>query len=236
MNKKSLSQQAAENIYKLIAEGVEFKPGDQLPGENILSNRLGISRNTLREAIRILTAHGVLEVYRGKGTFVSPDMKPFGEFQLESFEHIRMRLKDLYEARLLFEPELSAIACRRATDEEIKNILEIGKEVEETIRCGGDRTQIDQEFHNAIIFASRNDFFQRLIPIINHAVEDSILIDSSLRTLEENTLRDHALLMEFLKNRDPIGAKQAMSIHLHHAITTLRLNHNGDPIFEENGI
>lgn len=231
MIKKSLSQQAADNIYKLIAEGTEFKPGDQLPGENILSEKLGVSRNTLREAIRILVSQGVLEVYRGKGTFVSPDMKSFSEYELAPIERIRVRLKDLYEARLLFEPEMSSLACRRASDEEIQNILTIGKEVEATIRAGKDRTKIDQEFHNAIVEASHNEFMQRLIPIINRAVEESILLDSSAQTLEENTLRDHALLMEFLEKRDAIGAKQAMSIHLHHAISTLGLNHYDDPIF-----
>lgn len=231
MIKKSLSQQAADSIYKLIVEGEEFKPGTQLPGENILSERLGVSRNTLREAIRILVSQGVLEVYRGKGTFVSPDMKAFGEYKFAPIERVRIRLKDLYEARLLFEPEMSAIACRRASDEEINHILSIGKEIEEVIEAGKDRTKIDQDFHNAIVAASHNEFMQRLVPIINKAVAESILLDSSAQTLEENTLRDHALLMEFLRERDAVGAKQAMSIHLHHAIITLGLNHYDDPIF-----
>lgn len=231
MLKKNLAQQAADSIYRLIIDGKEFKPGDQLPGENILSEELGVSRNTLREAIRILVSQGVLEVYRGKGTFVAPDMKSFGEYDLDSIERSRVRLKDLYEARLLFEPEVTAIACRRATDEEIQNILKIGKAVEETIRIGGDRTEIDQEFHKAIVAASHNEFMYRLIPIINGAIEDSIRLNRTGQTLAENTLHDHALLMEFLEKRDAIAAKQAMSIHIHHAICALGLNQGEDPIF-----
>lgn len=231
MIRKTLSQQAADNIYSIILEGTEFGPGDQLPGENALSEKLGVSRSTLREAIRILTSQGVLKVYRGKGTFVSADLNISGDYGLNQMESVRIRLKDLYETRLLFEPEVSAIACRRATDDEIAGILKLGKDVEDTIRAGGNRTEIDQDFHNAIVTASHNAFLQRLIPIINSAVEETILLGSGAETLAENTLRDHALLMEFLKNRDAGAAKQAMYIHLHHAITTLRLNIGEEPIF-----
>ena len=66
MIRKTLAQQTADSIYSLILEGSEFKPGDQLPGENILSEKLGVSRSTLRESIRILVAQGLLEVYRGR--------------------------------------------------------------------------------------------------------------------------------------------------------------------------
>lgn len=231
MIRKTLSQQAADSIYNMVMNGTEFKPGDRIPGENDLSEKLGISRSTLREAIRILVSQGILVVYRAKGTFVSPDLKISGDYGLGQMENIRVRLKDLYETRLLFEPEVAAIACRRATDDEMGAILNLGKKVENTIRTGGNRTEIDQDFHNAIVAASHNAFLQRLIPIINSAVEEAILLGSGAETLAENTLRDHALLMEFLKNRDAGGAKRAMYIHIHHAIATLRLNVGDEPIF-----
>ena len=119
MKKKSLTQQTADTIYKMITRGDEFQPGDQLPGENILSEKLGVSRATLREAIRILVMQGVLEVYRGKGTYIAADMKAFGDYGLGEIQRMKINLKDLYEARLLFEPEIAAIACRRATEEEL---------------------------------------------------------------------------------------------------------------------
>ena len=231
MKKKSLSQQVADDMYRLILEGKTFKPGDQLPNENDLSDKLGVSRATLREAIRILNAQGILEVYRGKGTFIAADMKAFGDFGLGDLDLIRIRLKDLYEARLLFEPEMAAIACRRATDEEIADIVKIGLEVEQTILAGEDRTEIDQTFHRAIVIASHNDFMMRLLPIINRAVSESILLNQGNQTLAEDTLRDHALVMEFLQKRDSSAAKQAMSIHIHHAIATLQLNIGNDPIY-----
>ena len=115
MMRKDLPHQVADSLYKMIADTQEFRPGDKLPGENILSDRLGVSRSTLREAIKVLCSQGVLEVYRGKGTFVSESMESFINFGLDELDLNRSRVKDLFEARLLFEPQLAAMACQRAT-------------------------------------------------------------------------------------------------------------------------
>ena len=115
------------------------------------------------------------------------------------------------------------MACRRASDEEIAHILSLGAAVEDAIRTGRDRTEYDQAFHQAIVSASHNDFLIRLVPIINRAVMEAIQLRSMETVLEEITLQDHALLMEFMKARDAAGAKQAMAIHLHRAINHLHL-------------
>ena len=231
MKKKSLTQQTADTIYKMITRGDEFQPGDQLPGENILSEKLGVSRATLREAIRILVMQGVLEVYRGKGTYIAADMKAFGDYGLGEIQRMKINLKDLYEARLLFEPEIAAIACRRATEEELEHIITCGERVKALILQQQDRTEADGEFHRAIVAASHNDFMMRLIPVINRAIEEVILYNKEARELSEETLRDHDQLMHFLKNRDARGAKYAMAIHIHNVIATFQLNEEEEPIF-----
>ena len=223
IKKKSLVQQVADDIYKMITEDKIFAPGEQLPNENTLSSRLGVSRATLREAIRILAAQGVLDVYRGRGTFISPDIYTLNDIGLESMERVRVHLKDLYEARLLFEPEIASIVCRRASDAELKKIFEVGAEVEKVILAGKDRTEMDSEFHKILVKASHNEFLQRLFPIIDKSIQEAIKLNGcklpSEDLLAKDTLRDHALLMEFLKKRDAVSARNAMSIHLHHIIT-----------------
>ena len=235
IKKKSLVQQVADDIYKMITEDKIFAPGEQLPNENTLSSRLGVSRATLREAIRILAAQGVLDVYRGRGTFISPDIYTLNDIGLESMERVRVHLKDLYEARLLFEPEIASIVCRRASDAELKKIFEVGAEVEKVILAGKDRTEMDSEFHKILVKASHNEFLQRLFPIIDKSIQEAIKLNGcklpSEDLLAKDTLRDHALLMEFLKNRDAVSARNAMSIHLHHIITNLNINSDDEPIF-----
>ena len=235
IKKKSLVQQVADDIYKMITEDKIFAPGEQLPNENTLSSRLGVSRATLREAIRILAAQGVLDVYRGRGTFISPDIYTLNDIGLESMERVRVHLKDLYEARLLFFFFIASIVCRRASDAELKKIFEVGAEVEKVILTGKDRTEMDSEFHKILVKASHNEFLQRLFPIIDKSIQEAIKLNGcklpSEDLLAKDTLRDHALLMEFLKKRDAVSARNAMSIHLHHIITNLNINSDDEPIF-----
>lgn len=232
---KTLAQRTADEIYDMIFKERRFPSGGKLPNENELSGELGISRATLREAIRILALQGILEVRRGAGTFVTGESALFDDYGIGGLEHVRIRLKDLYETRLLFEPPVTELACLRASDGELEAICRQGEAVAGLIRAGKDRTEADQEFHRAIILASHNEFMIRLIPLINRAVSESIFVggegDSSTDLLAEETLRDHGLIMEFLRKRDGRGARNAMEIHIHHAIHTLGLNRLRDPLF-----
>lgn len=229
--KKSLSQQTADKIYEMIAKDHLYQTGDQLPNELALAEQLGISRTTLRDAVRILTLQGVLEVHRGRGTFVSTQKSIISNHGLENFDRVRVKLKDLFEMRLLFEPRVVALACRRGTDSEIAAICSQGEVVAETIRQGKSWNAVDQEFHRLIITAAHNDFFDHLIPLINRAVDEAILIGFSKEALSQNTIQDHALIMDFLTKRDMTGAKNAMEIHIHHAIHTLELDWENDSLF-----
>ena len=116
-----------------------------------------------------------------------------------------------------------ALACRRAAPEELSDILEKGAAVEQCIRAGRDRTQADQAFHTAIVRAAHNEFLLRLLPIIHQAVSTAVERGEHREQLAEDTLRDHALLLEFLKKRDGEGAEHAMAIHMRHSMDVMGL-------------
>lgn len=223
MEKKNLSRQVADDIYRMIAVTRELRPGQQLPGEMILSDKLGVSRSTLREAIKTLCSQGVLEVYRGKGTYVAKSMEGFINFGLDDLNMSRSRVKDLFESRLLFEPQLAALACQRATEDELRDILAAGAEVEASIRSDRDRTAADQDFHKKIAIASHNRFMLQLLPIIHSAVSETISLNEQQALLSEITLRDHAQIMYFIERRDAEGASAAMILHLRNAMSVLGL-------------
>ena len=223
MEKKSLAQQTAERLYGQIVVEKALAPGEKLPNEMELSAALGVSRATLREAIRTLTAQGVLEVRRGKGTFVSAAVEEMDDFGFSSLERVRGQLRDLFELRSIFEPRAAALACQRATEEELANILARGEEVERCIRAGEDRTQADWEFHAAIVRGAHNEFLTRLMPIIRQAVEAAITSGGHEAELAEDTLRDHAMLLGFLRRRDGEGAEHAMAVHMLHSLDVMGL-------------
>lgn len=223
MEKKNLSQQTTERLYTMIVVEKQIGAGEKLPNEMELSAQMGVSRTTLREAIRTLTAQGVLEVRRGKGTFVSNRVEQINDFGFSSLDRMRGQLKDLFELRSIFEPSAARLACRRATEAELAEILRCGAAVERCIHAGEDRTETDREFHAAIVRATHNEFMMRLLPMINQAVAAAIVSGEHEAELAEDTLRDHALLMDFFRQRDESGAEHAMAIHLHHALAVMEL-------------
>lgn len=221
MDKKNLSQQTMERLYNQIVAEKTLAPGDKLPNELELSVQMGVSRATLREALRMLIAQGMLEVRRGKGTFVSEHVEDIEDFGFSDLEHVRGQLRDLFELRAIFEPGAARLACRRATEEELAEILRCGAAVEHCICAGANRTEADRDFHAAIVRATHNEFMMRLLPVISRAVSTAIAAGEHGEELAEDTLRDHALLMDFFRRRDEVGAEHAMAIHLRHGANVL---------------
>ena len=150
-------------------------------------------------------------------------MAEINDFGFSALDHVKGQLRDLFELRAVFEPEMAALACRRATQEELADILARGEQVAAAIQVGADRTQADRDFHAAIVRATHNEFMTRLLPVISQAVETAIVSGGHGDRLTECTLHDHALLMEFFVKRDPEGARCAMAVHMRHAMDEMGL-------------
>ena len=220
--KIKLSEQAADRLYEMIVTEKRYLPGSKLPNENELSEALQVSRTTLREAISFLAAQGVLEVRRGRGTFVVETLPAAGlDLTVLADMRSRIRAKDLFEMRLIFEPATIALACLRASDEELEQIRKKAERVERIAAEGGDWPLADQEFHWAIIKASHNEYMRHLYPIINSAVNEIMQISQNRLHMQELALADNRLILDFLMQRDEAGAKNAMSIHMKHLMNTL---------------
>ena len=131
MGEKRLSDSAAEEILAMITVEKRFLPGDKLPNENELSQEMEISRTTLREAVRALVANGILEIQRGRGTFVKQDIDTDDVKLLTPLKDVKVNARELYEMRLIFEPEVAYYAALRASDKELDRILSFGRQVEE---------------------------------------------------------------------------------------------------------
>ncbi len=221
---KNLSQNAADDIVAMITIDKKYSAGDKLPNENDLASMLKISRTTLREAIRILVAHDVLEIRRGKGTFVVAKDEDIEGFSLDDFSVSKLNAKDLYEMRLIFEPQTAYYAALRATDKELNRILHYGKLEEQKILNNEDRTELDQAFHRAIAKATHNEFMNKLMPILHKAIDKGVVLSDENKIVLEDTLIDHRMIMDFLENRDAEGAKTAMKLHIIHAMRGLGIN------------
>jgi len=220
MKNKMLSQSIADTLLSMITIEKRFSAGDKLPNENELSEELNISRTTLREAIRILVAYNVLEIQRGKGTFVT-QVAFEQQSNLGQLSDIKVNAKDLYEMRLIFEPEAAYLAAIRGTDAEIKRILDFGEKIEQEIKSGQDRTDNEHSFHKAIAQATHNEFMNQLMPILYQAIAQGVTLSAMSQKAVTDTVGDHRMIMDFLEQRNAEGAKNAMKIHIMHAIREL---------------
>ena len=226
--KENLSQRTAEILRNLILKEQVYHFGQKLPNENELSEKLGISRTTLREAIRTLVSEGLLVVKRGKGTFVAEQINHFADsgIDMQDFSDMKVTLRDLYETRMIFEPEAAALACKRASDEEIAHILELGRKCQCHLLenpTGKERIESESAFHGAILKASHNDFISRFMPMLTETIEKTFALDFNLDMIAEDAYKDHILIMNFLEKRDAQALKSAVTIHLHHAFLTEQL-------------
>ena len=216
-----LSDRIADSILSMITVEQRFLPGSKLPNENILSQELKVSRTTLREAIRILATGGILEIRRGRGTFVREDFQINQSREVSSLAFAPVKIRDLCEMRLIFEPEAAYYAALRGTEEEISRILALGTEIEERIRKRKDRTEVEQSFHKSIAKATHNEFMNQLMPVIYEGINKGVKLSEAYEEAVQATLVDHKILMDFLRERNGEGARNAMRIHILHAMAQL---------------
>lgn len=219
---KRLSDRVADDILTMIVIEKRFLPGEKLPNEIELSGELKISRTTLREAFRILAVNGVVEIRRGLGTFVREDFQIDKE-GVSSLADVKTDIWDLYEMRLIVEPEAAYYAAMRASDEEIGHILRLGQQIEEEIAGGKDRTETERNFHKAIAKATHNEFMTKLLPVIYQAIDKGVQLSKKKSKAVSDTVQDHKTIMEFLGMRNGEGARSAMKIHILHAMEELNM-------------
>lgn len=210
--RKLLSSQIEEELMEYI-QSQPLEIGDKVPNEFELAERFGVSRSTIREAVKGLASKGVLEVRRGSGTFVVNTIPveddPLGLRKLE--DEYKLAL-ELLEVRLMIEPDIAALAAEYASPEECRVLKEYCDEVEELCLAGKNHILKDVEFHTWIAKCSKNRVVENLIPIINTAVMTfANLTNRSLRT---ETIKTHRAVTDAILSHDAVGARCAMIMHL----------------------
>lgn len=212
-----LSEKVAEQILKMITIEKKFNIGDKLPNENELSEELGVSRTTLREAVKFLIAHNVLEIKRGKGTYVADNKDLNEDYGLSKLENLVMDSMDFFETRIMLEPTMANYAAKRATVDDIKELERIDSIINEVIDDVEKRTEYDLQFHFAIAKATKNEFVINVMPIIFSGMDMKRIFRTVSSEVKSYTIDDHKMIIEFIKQGDAAGAEAAMRMHILHA-------------------
>ena len=214
----SLAEQSANRIADMILEEKRFQEGDKLPNEMELAELLSVSRVTLREAIRILCTRGLVEIRRGRGTYVTSTGIDSASPDISGLSAVESNAREMMEIRLIIEPSIAYYAALRGTDEEIQRIDEYRIKVEEIIAAGKNRTSAEQGFHNALAAATHNQFAMQLMQVVNKSIYLEVKYHEESTNLATHSITDHREIVNFLRRRNPDGAKTAMQMHILHAI------------------
>lgn len=206
---EDLTSRLLTDFRSLIGSG-EIKPGAKLPPERELAKRFGASRSSLRPVMKMLENVGVLSQRVGDGTYLNSDASGILSVPLTLLILLDgISLIELFEARLILEPELAARAAHSASGED----LEAMRKTFATFK--NNTVQSDMEFHLAICRATRNRICMRMFEAIHGAFAEGMRITS--RLAPGKALDFHRSIYTAIHLRDAEQARKLMTDHLLHA-------------------
>jgi len=221
IKKESTLEVIIQQIKDQIKKGI-LKPGERLPSERELASLLGVSRASVREAIKALSFSGYLEVIRGKGTYILEIATKYDEITNFFSGFSNYSLDYLMEARIMLEGEFARLAALNASQEEIDIIEKIFNEIAKSKDLNSFVVK-DLEFHLAIAKATHNPFMNGLMKIIGEMLykETQKIIEISKDT-KVNSIETIRNLIQAIKQRNAEQAKELMSKHIRNVRVSLK--------------
>ncbi|HEY2293454.1 MAG TPA: FadR/GntR family transcriptional regulator [Thermoanaerobaculia bacterium] len=224
-----LTMQVVEHVRSLISQGV-VRPGDRLPPERELARELQISRSSLRAGIGFLSAMGVLRSRHGAGTFVSSGPPALDSSSLSVLGVLHAFLPwQMFEARLVIESDLAALAAERATDEHLTELAEEVAEVYASLDAPQDYLVHDFRFHRTVARAAGNPILSTLMETITaNLYEDRSKTIANAKDLKQSADM-HREIYRAIRSHNPAQARLAMQQHLNLARTAQAAEAQDDP-------
>jgi len=222
--KEGVVGQVVHALEREILEG-RLPVGTRLPPERVLSERLGVSRTVVREAIGVLRANGLLETRHGIGTTVrgvtrQEILKPLTLFLRTRGEVVT--LEHLHQVRSILEVENAGLAAEQATAVDIHDLRRLVSEMEAAAADPERFALKDAEFHRRLAETTHNPLLILLLDSIRDLMAEIRALVAREQGLYERVMPTHVRVLECVEARDPKGARAAMREHLRIALTIQR--------------
>lgn len=214
IKKTRVAEEVADRIRVLMLDGT-FPPGEPLPSERHLAERFGVSRGSIRDALRTLETIGLLETRHGQGTFPHELSVDRLVAPLASVMAYRSDLQDeLLDVRRMFEPAVARAAALRATEEDLADLQRILETQRQKLKAGQSAIAEDTAFHAILARATRNRVVMSIMATLN-----DLLVESRTQSLRQKgrparSIDGHEAVVAALRRRDVEGASQAMYNHI----------------------
>lgn len=211
--RRNLTHQLVHHLGTAILKG-EYKIGDRLPTEAVISEEFQISRTATREAIKILSAKGLIQTKARNGITVQP-LETWNLFDAEVLNWILSGKPDLYmlrsflQLRLSIEPQAAYIAAQQAKPENLIAIEEALKRMKNATTSDDNTLEADIDFHKSILSATNNPFFIQLINFVVIALRVNMRFTDRVKPVTSEEYQAHADIYAHIKNKDSQSAYDA---------------------------
>jgi len=213
IRRNKVYEEVARQLQQMILK--KLRPGDKLPSERELAEALGVSRSSIRDAIRSLELVGLVEPRQGAGTVVreisaSTIMNPFAALLRHKLELVG----ELIDFRMMLEPPLAARAATHRSEEEIDELAEILRRQEAKLGRGELAIEEDSEFHYTIAMASGNSVVLKVLDLLMDLLRDTRARSLQSEGRPQKSLAGHRRIFSAIKRQDAEAAKAAMRRHI----------------------
>jgi GntR family transcriptional repressor for pyruvate dehydrogenase complex len=208
--------QVVEHVRREI-EGGRLGPGDRLPPERVLAQKMGVSRPSLRSGLRSLQAMGIITSRRGAGTFIVEGPPQLGKGPLQFLAALHgFTLDQMYEARRMLEVGAAGLAAERASGEQLAAMADEITGMFATLEEPHVFLRHDLGFHRAVASGSGNPIVAAIIGTLTEIIWETGRLNMSGFSLRESA-ETHRRIYEAVRSRNPDRARRHMSEHLEHA-------------------
>jgi GntR family transcriptional repressor for pyruvate dehydrogenase complex len=201
-----------DHLERAIANG-QLPPGTRLPAERELADQMGVSRNSVREAVRELELKGIIERRAGRGTTVLEPQSDSAGGLLDDLAPDSRELLEIMDFRLSIEPPIAALAAERSTRGSLARLTRLLEEMADETRVAR-IAELDREFHGAVARATHNRLLVRLNEVTAEWLRQSRHETLQSRSRRAASLAGHRRIYDAIRAGDPVLARSAMSDHI----------------------
>src|SRR5580693_9386780 len=225
-----LYEQIVQQIEESVLNG-SLKPGDQLPAERDLAQRLGVSRTAVREAVKTLREKGLVEAYSGRGTFITDGTSQAARQSFDLMVKIGQQegSPHLAELRLILEPGIAALAAARVQEDDLISLREAVAVMDRSQKNPAAYIEADLDFHLALAEAVANPLILSLIDSIVGLLREQRIRIFKVEGGPQRGQFHHKRILEAMERRDPEMARCAMRAHLEQVREDSQISSGGKP-------
>jgi len=213
IERSTLAANVAEQLRAQIAAG-KFGPGDYLPPQKDLAEQFGVGLSTIREAVQLLSAAGLLKSHPGKGTWISEEaLNSLIPVQVVKTRLGELKARQVHEARAVIEVALAELAASRATEQDLERI----ESAMDSLRQAQDMPAFiaaDLEFHLSVARAGHNDLLEQFYQLIQKLLVE--MVDELIRLphVVAESLPLQQAVMNAIERKDVQEARLAAQAHM----------------------